>query len=176
MIISIFAKESDRRVKNEKFASIGQLSARIAHDLRNPLSIIKMATNIIQKNEELTPESVEKIRIIEKSISKMSHQINDVMSYVRTSPLQKTKHKINEIIEESLLRADIAKTISVEYMPTLNRIFCDKERIIIVLVNLLANANDAMEGKGKLTIKTQSYPNAFEIIVENSGPQFQQKT
>ena len=169
MLISIFRKESDRLVKNEKFVSIGELSARIAHDLRNPLSLIKMAISIIQKNEDLNPQSIEKIRVIEKSISRMSHQIDDVMAYVRTSDLQKTKNNINEIMEESLLRANLPKTICVEYMSTMTRILCDKERIIIVLVNLFANANDAMEGKGKLTIKTQSHPNTFEIIVENSG-------
>jgi signal transduction histidine kinase len=169
LIIKISKRESERRIKLEKFSIIGELSAKIAHDLRNPLSLIKMGIDIIQKNENLSPQSTEKIRIIEKSIARMSHQINDVMTYVKTSSLQISQNKIDEIIEESLLRANLPKTISVEYTPTMTKIFCDKEKIIIVFVNLFTNANEAMEGKGKLTIKLQSQSNAFQIIVENSG-------
>lgn len=170
MIISIFRSESIKLVKTEKFVTIGELSARIAHDLKNPLSIVIMALDLIQKNENLNPQSIEKIKIAQKAVLRMDHQINDVMNYVRTSPLKLTTNKIDEIIQEALIHTNIPKTISVEYTKNQKEIFCDKDKMIIVLINIFKNACDAIQGKGKLTINIQSQPQNLQIEIENSGP------
>jgi len=170
LILSISKQESIQLLKTEKFAIIGELSSRIAHDLRNPLSIIKMAVDLIQKKEDLSPQVLEKTKIINTAISRMNHQINDVMNYVKTSPLNLTKNIIEEIIKDALDYSGIPKTIIVEFTERQTEIVCDKEKIFIVLVNLFRNANEAMKGTGKLTIKIKSLPQNIQIVIENSGP------
>ena len=170
IIISILKLEAKKLLKVEKLSVIGELSARIGHDLRNPLSIIKMAITVIQKKEQLNPQSLENLKIIQNSISRMTHQIDDVMNYVKTAPLELSKNKIYEIIEDAMIYSDIPKTVIVEYPKKNNEIFCDKEKIFIVLVNLFENAIEAMQEKGKITVKIKTLSNDTEIIVENTGP------
>ncbi len=170
MIVAILKFDSMQLLKAEKLSMIGELSARISHDLRNPLSVIKMAINAIQKNEQLNPQSMENVKIIQKSISRMNHQINDVMNYVKTTPLQLTKNKISEIIGDALIYSNVPKTVTVECHKANTEILCDKEKIFIVLINLIKNAIEAMEEKGKLIIEIKTLPTVTEVVVENTGP------
>ena len=169
-IIKIFRGESTRLLKLEKLSTIGELSARIAHELRNPLSTIKMGLELIKNKENLSSSSHEKLKMIDSAIFRMTHQIDDVLDYVRTTPLNSTRCKIDEIIEESIIRSNLPETIRVEFEKSSVEVECDKEKIIIVFVNLFKNAKEAMNGKGELIIKIKSLPQNLQIIIENSGP------
>ncbi|MDH3191969.1 MAG: histidine kinase, partial [Nitrosopumilus sp.] len=114
-IIKIFRGESTRLLKLEKLSTIGELSARIAHELRNPLSTIKMGLELIKNKENLSSSSHEKLKMIDSAIFRMTHQIDDVLDYVRTTPLNSTRCKIDEIIEESIIRSNLPETIRVEF-------------------------------------------------------------
>ncbi|MDH3501221.1 MAG: HAMP domain-containing histidine kinase, partial [Nitrosopumilus sp.] len=133
-------------------------------------STIKMGLELIKNKENLSSSSHEKIKMIDSAIFRMTHQIDDVLDYVRTTPLNSTRCKIDEIIEESIIRSNLPETIRVEFEKSSVEVECDKEKIIIVFVNLFKNAKEAMNGKGELIIKIKSLPQNLQIIIENSGP------
>ena len=90
-------------LKNEKLAAIGALSARLAHDIRNPLSTIKIAHELLKKkskNED--PYTKEKFKQIENAISRITHQIDNVMDFVRTKSLDLKKYSLKSIIDSSI--------------------------------------------------------------------------
>lgn len=77
------------RLKSEKLAAIGELAARVAHDLKNPLSVIKNTCDLMRikyGNDKKIADYLEKM---DNSIQRISHQVDDVLNFVRIAPLQK---------------------------------------------------------------------------------------
>ncbi len=170
LIIVIFRKESQRRLKLEKFSSIGELSARIAHDLRNPLSVIKMSFELIKQENSLSEKTAEKIPRIERAIKRMSHQIDDVMDYIRSRPLNLHLYSFDDIVQETLDHLEIPKTVQVIHQKSDIEIYCDRQRFVVLLSNIIQNAIQAMNESGKIFINIETKPLEWKIFVENTGP------
>ncbi|MDX1595600.1 MAG: HAMP domain-containing sensor histidine kinase [Nitrosopumilaceae archaeon] len=170
LLIILFKKESQKLVKLEKLGIIGELAARIAHDLRNPLSVLKISFELIKQDRGLSQKSIEKIPRIERAIDRMSHQIDDVMDYVRTSPLNIIKHNFNSLLKEAIEHLSIPKTIDVIYPQSDVWIYCDRRKFLILLENIIQNAINAMDKKGKISVRTETQPSNIRIIIENTGP------
>jgi len=79
LVIRIMQRESKQKLRYEKFATIGELSARLSHDLRNPLSMINLMVGMLKmKNDD--PELGEKYQIILNSVKRMKIQLDDVLN------------------------------------------------------------------------------------------------
>ena len=99
--MNILKKQSEREIRFQKFASIGELAARLSHDLRNPLSVIKMGVELLISNSpSLTEEKrMMRAKMVNNAISRMTHQLEDVMDFVRISNLNLENGSIQEIID-----------------------------------------------------------------------------
>jgi len=170
LVIAIFRSESQRRLKLEKFSSIGELSARIAHDLRNPLSVIKMSFELIKQENSLSEKTAEKIPRIERAIKRMSHQIDDVMDFIRSRPLSLHLYRFDDIVQETLDHLEIPKTVEVIHQKSDMEIYCDRQRFVVLLSNIIQNAIQAMNESGKIFIHIETKPLQWKIFVENTGP------
>ena len=99
----------------DKLAMIGQLSSNIAHDIRNPLGAIRNASIIINKeNDDDNKKISREIDRIKISTKRISHQVEEVLNYVRTTPLNLKNKSILQTIEESILSLDIPENIAVK--------------------------------------------------------------
>jgi len=170
LIIVIFRSESQRILKLEKFSSIGELSARIAHDLRNPLSVIKMSFELIKQDNSLSKKTAEKIPRIERAIKRMSHQIDDVMDYIRARPLNIHQYSFDDMVQETLDHLEIPKTVEVVHQKSDVKIYCDRQRFVVLLSNIIQNAIEAMNESGKIFIRIETKPLEWKIFIENTGP------
>ena len=86
---------AEEKIKKEKFASIGELSARIAHDIRNPLGTIKANLTTIQnETDQNNKKIINAIKRSNKAIERISHQVNEVMDFLALSPLQLEKKSL----------------------------------------------------------------------------------
>lgn len=148
-------------MKAEKLAIIGELSARIAHDLRNPLSVIKNTTGVLQHNlkETLDTQSQEQFRRLDRATYRMQHQLEDVLDYIRKSPLRKTRINTSTIIHDAIDRISIPNNIIINIPKNDAEIFCDPNRLEVVFVNLIMNAIQAIEGR----------PGSIDVIVEDDN-------
>ena len=128
--------ESISRV--ERLSAMGEISARVAHDLRNPLGIIKNAVELIEiSSEEITDEKLKKrISMIKNAADRMLRQINDVLDFVRTRPLQLEKKSLSIILESSF-KSSIPKSIKITKPENDLSIICDSKQIEIVFSNIL---------------------------------------
>ena len=160
-------------LKAERLSAIGELSGRLAHDLRNPLSVMKMSVDLIKQTPQETKISDEiitkRIDLIEKSIDRISHQVDDVLGYVRNSPLKLTNISISKVIKNSLEKINVPKDIEVSISKNDIKIDCDIDKIDAVFINLIVNSIQAMHDGGTIKIDISEQDNLIILKFIDSG-------
>jgi len=158
----------EKDVMTERLTAIGNLASRLAHDLRNPLSVISNDFSIMKrKHPELDKDSV---RRIERGIDRIDHQVQSVMDFIKLKPSRLENHSALEILESVLDTLSIQKNIKVNLTDNNSQIFCDKEQCEILFYNLIFNAVQELEEKGgTISIRIIEQDNSIIIEFEDSG-------
>lgn len=166
------AKLKEQQMKmsaTERLSAIGQLSARLAHDLRNPLSVIQNSLALIQHKYGINPDSQNDFDRINRSIWRMSHQLENVMDFVTTKELKVVTKSLNEIMHMAIKKANISDNITVN-LPTEDVLLeCDPKKLEIVFENILVNARQAINGVGIINIRVDHDENSVRIEIRDSG-------
>ena len=165
--------KTEQLLKTEKLTTIGELSARIAHDMRNPLSIIKNTAEIIKtSHKNMDSNTKEQWSRHERAIYRISHQVDDVLDYVKDAPIKKKSAKISVILHDTLERIEIPDKIKINLPKIDATISCDSEKLEVVFVNLIMNAIQAIENKkGEVYINIADEPDDIILIsIKDSGP------
>lgn len=164
-------KYQKEMIKTERLAAIGELSSRITHDLRNPLNSLKMAIDILKtKKPEMIKENQEYFDMMQHSVERMNHQIDEVLGFIKKSPPKRESVKFSEIISNSLKSFQFPKNIKVSVSENDGIIWCDKNQIQNVIVNLISNSIHAIGKKeGKIIINFQEEKKFDKITVEDNG-------
>ncbi len=158
----------------EKYAVTGRISRTIAHEVRNPLTNINLATE--QLRSEI-PES-EDIRLLFEMISRNSDRINklinDLLNSTRTAELSYVNASINEVLDSSLKFAQDRielKNIKVvkDYDADICPIKVDAEKIKIAFLNIIVNAIEAMDDYGTLHISTHNKNDRCVAKITDTG-------
>ena len=171
--LEIELREKNKRlVQVERLSAIGELTARLAHDLRNPLTVIKGVVEISKtKNEPQKNSFSEKqLSMMERAISRMSNQIDDVLEFVKIQSLRTSRNSLLDTLGLSL--AKIQKSDDVKIIIPEKDIECvyDVDKIEVVFDNLITNAFQSINGNGCITIRMIDLENDVIIEVEDSGP------
>jgi len=163
--------KTDKIIKDEKLKTIGELSSRLAHDIRNPLTVLQTSTDILKsKYPEIYEKETQKFDAISVAINRIEHQIKDVLGYLTTKNLNITQNNLSEILDSALSGIQIPRKITVNKSNN-NILFpCDFESMRIVFVNILHNAVQAMGESGKIEIQISRDMENIFISFENSGP------
>jgi len=154
---NLVAKKTQEVLKSERLSAIGELSGRLAHDLRNPLSVMKMSVDMIKQtsaDSKISDETVTKrINLIEKSIDRISHQVDDVLGYVRNSPLELSEIFVYDLVKNSIEKINVPDDIEIIVSKNKIKINCDTDKLDAVFINLLVNSIQALPEGGKIEIK-----------------------
>jgi len=171
VFFSIFTIRSyNKTIEQEKFASIGNLSSRMAHDIRNPLTIIKTTLDILKtKNKNLSSDELEKLKKLDDQIYRISHQVNNVLDYIKGQPLTLKINSLKEIIDSSINDLPEHKGIEIESTIAKTKIHCDYEAIKVVFINLFYNAIQSLGTEGKIKISSEITGDDIIIKIEDSG-------
>ncbi len=158
--------------QSERLSAIGELTSRVAHDLRNPLSVMKGSIDLLKiKNKIDFDESRSRhYEIMDRAITRMSAQIEDVLDFIRPIPLKVSENHLLETIKSSMEKAKISQRIDVELPQTDVCLEYDDKKMDVVFDNLLTNAKQAIEGKGKISIKIEETENSVSVKIVDSGP------
>jgi signal transduction histidine kinase len=164
--------QSRSELENERLITIGLIAARLAHDIRNPLSVIKNTVEIMRlRFKDNMDDKVEKqLDMLAKSVTRISHQIEDVLDYVRESPLQLREISFKELLDSilnSIKKPDNITILRPENDAMLN---CDPKKLEVVLVNLIINGFQAIKDAGQIRIRLTEQKGNYLIDVEDSGP------
>ncbi len=168
---------TEKLIQAEKLAAVGQMSAHVAHEIRNPLTSVLLHSELLEdelKENGDNEESLEYVRIIKEEIDRLSQVTDEYLSYARL-PHPK-KQLVNPEVEVS--------TIIAMFMPELKRrniettIVCperlqdiriDRGQFKQLLINLIKNAEDAMPSGGSLEISLMGIKDNFLLLVKDTG-------
>lgn len=177
MNITMTVEEQDMRQKMDKLVHIGELTSRITHDMRNPLTVIINYATMVRKNakNKLDKKSLDQLELIEDEARKMYHQIEDVLNYVKLPPLKLQTHSLHDILKKVIERTQIVDDIEINLPKTNPFITCDIDKMEIVFVNLITNAIEAMNKSGTISINTSESKDTITIEIEDSGPGINQE-
>ena len=171
-VLLVFLIKRTQSFKKEKLSVIGQLSSNIAHDIRNPLAAIKVSGVIIDKENKNENKVISReIDRINLSVKRISHQIEEVLNYVRTTPVVLKTHSINETLKETIEAMDIPQNIKVDISDSDVLFGFDREKMLVVFINVILNAIQSIgKDEGYVSISIDKSRTAVTILFENSGP------
>ncbi len=153
----------DKLVKSEKLAAASQIASEAAHEIKNPLSIIKAGLYYLKKIMEDEPKNVQDVLLqIDNAADRITFYLNDLLSFAKPIVLKIELVEVNKILEDSFkeLPDEIFSGMKIikNFAPDLPQIKCDPQRLKQVFINLIKNAAEAMGGKGELMVKSEDGP------------------
>ncbi|HAU5637897.1 two-component system sensor histidine kinase AtoS [Citrobacter amalonaticus] len=168
-------KETQRRLaQTERLATLGELMAGVAHEVRNPLTAIRGYVQIIRQQTSL-PVHQEYLSVVLKEIDSINRVIQQLLDFSRPRQSQWQQVLLNSLIEETLIlvqtsgvQARIA--FNVEQDKGLPAIVADRELLKQVILNILINAVQAISARGEIRIRTWQYSATQQaVMIEDNG-------
>lgn len=161
----------------EKMASLGKLAAGVAHQLNNPLGGIILFAKLIMEEYDLEPAIADDIDRILKDAQRCRDTVKELLEFARQTRQEMQPHDMNRAISRTLFLLENQAlfqniTIDRQFDTTLPMVSVDIQQLNHVFMNIILNAAQAMDGEGKLTIKTGGATNRDMIRIEisDSGP------
>ena len=163
-----FRKQMERM---ERLATLGEVSAGIAHEIRNPLAGIKTSAQVLEESFSPNDFRAQLVSRIVKEIDRSNELLKKFFKFAKPSRPQQEFIDIEKVIEgvHLLLVSRMKKRkiqFKSEYMPELPKVFVDESQLEQVIVNLMLNAMDSIENAGEIHVKTNLTKIGSEI--ENS--------
>ncbi len=168
-LTKIRAMEIDMQ-KRKQLAAVGELSAWIAHELRNPLASLKSSIEMLREEKEPGRYSFQLMDIAVKEMDRLNGIITDFLIYARPKPLIKRTFDLAEVLKEISIvfgyRKDIRIIDSIRDKLTITG---DRDQLKQVFLNLLLNAVEAMPDGGEIYLKAEYYSDGLEVRIRDSG-------
>jgi len=162
--------KTDELIKSQKMAIIGELTSRLAHDLRNPISVIKTAHEIMKEKPKMdVGKRLEYNARIDRAIQRIIHLVNDVLGYVRVSDLEMNETSTLSLIESSIDAIDIPNKIKIIKPTNDVEIRCDFRKIEAVFANLLTNSVQAIDDEGEIVLRLIDNDESIQFEIEDTG-------
>lgn len=165
----------EKLVESERLATAGQMAAGLAHEIRNPLTSIKMLGQVLHGRLKDQPENLEMVSSMVREIDRLDRVVGELVDRTRPGDLRLEWVDLNQTVREVVALAEEdfkSHDIIMEYDldSELPRVQVDREKIKQVLWNLLLNARDAMPKGGKLVIATRRLDEStVEVRVDDTG-------
>jgi two-component system NtrC family sensor kinase len=161
----------------EKIASLGRLSAGVAHEINNPLAGILIYAELLQREMETEVQGKEFVGEIISQTMRCQQIVNRLLEFSRHSLGERTHVDLNNIVDrcvELIMHQALFHNIQVvrDLNPELPRFIGDPGQLQQVLTNLLINAADALQGQGTITISTRPNPgrDGVSLTFSDTGP------
>ena len=162
-----------RQDRVKRLTTIGELAGGVAHELRNPLGIIRNAAYFLRVSQQnLSQDAKDAFDELERGLATSNRLVSELLDYVREPKRQETEFPVTAAIDEALAGIDIPAAVQVRRPPVgMNDIACraDREQFVQIIDNLIRNAVDAMPKGGNLTLSVMRKENDVVTEVIDSG-------
>lgn len=171
--------EAERRIREaERLAHIGRLTASLAHEIRNPLSSVKLNSQIILKNMTFGGNDQRRLEIIVQEISRLERILDEMLDFARPVRLILKKASLNAILDSCLeiIEARVKEKnliVRKAYGARLPRIVVDEEKMEQALINIFLNALEALPPGGALAVTTKAlrtHRRRLQVLIDDDGP------
>ncbi|MFA3783416.1 ATP-binding protein [Melioribacteraceae bacterium 4301-Me] len=159
-------------LRSEKLAALGAMSAVLAHEIKTPLTSIKMNVDILSQTLNLNDDDKECLEIIKKETNRLTQLVKEVLQFSKTSELTLSKVNLKFFIEEifQLAKANnLYKQITFINETDDTDIFVDSDKFKQVMLNLVQNSIDAIENEGTIHLSSQVNEDAILIYIKDNG-------
>lgn len=159
----------------ERLAALGQLSAGLAHEIRNPLSTIKGSAEMLLKNVDANGAIAHELAgFISTEVDRTNALVTRFLDFARPLALRLEKTEITEVIDEAVAQVEkhtppLDVSIYKNYSPDIPPLLLDRQLIERVLYNLILNAAQASPAQSSVTVKTRQLGQTLEISVIDRG-------
>jgi signal transduction histidine kinase len=161
-------------IQSERLAAVGKVAARVAHEVNNPLAIIKTAVRIIRNQSAPDSPTIGSLQMIEDEISRMARIVQDLLEFSRPPLVVPELVQVNAVILglEAVLEHDLREkhiTLKVILEEGLPQVLISSDQLKQVLLNMVRNAEDAMPQGGELVIRTAQQGQFVELSIADMG-------
>ena len=158
----------------EHLATLGELATGLAHEIRNPLAGIAGVIDIVARDLPATSPARAVIKDVRQEISQINHIVGELLQTARPHPPQTRRSDLNITVEHSVMLAQqqaLAKAIEIvlKNNPDLPEVEHDGDQIHQVLLNLLLNSIQAIDGQGKIVVEIEARGGLAAISVSDTG-------
>jgi two-component system sensor histidine kinase HydH len=163
--------KTNKLMQAERLSAIGEISARLAHDLRNPLTVIKGTVEIVKAKSKKGDKgfSEKQIEMMERAVARMANQIDDVLDFVKIQTLHTTRNSILETVSLSVAKIKKSAELSINIVGENIESVYDADKLEVVLDNIIMNAVEANNERGEVSIRINDGNNEIIIEVEDAG-------
>ena len=168
------AIEADLR-RREKFSAVGEAAAIIAHEIRNPLGIIKTSTDLVRSRSHLAPSEAKMMDYISEEVKRIDRLIHDFLDFARAAPPRLEPLDLHAVVTraKAIMQPEfdrLAISCVIEEHTALPMVLADPDHLYQAVLNLLLNAIDAVEGGGVITIRLAHDADGVRLTMLDSGP------
>jgi two-component system NtrC family sensor kinase len=161
-----------------KLATVGELTAGVAHEVLNPLNIISGRVQLLLDRPELDPAVVQALRVVMVQVTRLSRIAENLVAFARHQPLRRVRTEVNGLVEEAVqayepLLTEAGLRVERRYASDLPELSLDRDQMAQVVANLLSNARDATPPGGSVTVTTgltdEAEKRSVTIAVADTG-------
>jgi two-component system sensor histidine kinase HydH len=164
----------DRLLRSERFAAVGEAAAYVSHEIKNPLMVIGGLAQQVARHLSEDPTAQGKLHIIQTEVKRLESFLGDLRDFLRPAQPNKQPVNVNEVIRnvEALMGDAVGEkgvVLEDQLAPDLPPVEADPNQIKQVLVNLVKNAVEATEGKGKILLSSGAKDGQVWFAVQDTG-------
>jgi len=163
----------EQLLRSARLAALGQFSATMAHELRNPLNVVKLSAHYVTTHVSDPDGHLRRnLSHMNCSVDRACAIINDLLAFSRLPAPQLSRGAINEIVREAIAALPISDRVAIEWQlaPSLPPVGADMRQLDQAIGNLGLNALQAMPEGGRLSIGTRLVGEQVEIRIGDTGP------
>ncbi|MCK5822866.1 MAG: Cache 3/Cache 2 fusion domain-containing protein, partial [Bacteroidales bacterium] len=163
--------------QSEKLATMGQLSAGIAHELNNPLGIILMYAHILKDEAEKDSLFYSDLELISTQADRCKDIVSNLLNFARQQQVILKKTNVDKFIEKTIKSVIVPEKVTVSVVNDVkdNAIYIDENQILQVSTNMMKNAIEAMNGVGEITFTCEDVDDNIKFTIADTGPGISQE-
>lgn len=170
----VFSSEESLR-KSERLTTLGTLAAEIAHEIRNPLMVVRLLFDSLELSEDANPHQAKDLSIIREKLNHLDQIAGRILDFGKSREAFRVHCKLGEILRDAALlvrlkldQSRVSLTMNEQGFESV--VFVDKGQIQQALLNLILNALGAMPEGGHLTLETSAEDERWvRVLVKDTG-------
>jgi two-component system, NtrC family, sensor histidine kinase HydH len=163
-------------LRAEQLAAVGQLATGVAHEIRNPLTGVKLLLQAAVRPQNPTPLTVDRLQLLLQEVARIERTVQGLMDFARPPSLDRRPHDVLEVVGAAISvaesRAEV-KSVALRHVSSVEplRVSVDRDQILSLLTNLLFNAVDASPVGAEVCVSTAVAPSGMiQVSVNDAGP------
>ncbi|MFH1688480.1 MAG: ATP-binding protein [bacterium] len=162
-------------VQTERVAALGEMSAKVAHEINNPLGIIKNYLQLLRRTVGRQPEAQNYTDVVGQEIDRIARIVRQLLDFYRPQPPELDPVNVVSVIKDVLTlmshpMASSGVEVVADFKPDLPLINGSAENLKQVFLNILINAGDVMPHGGRLGVEAQEIDRRLRIRITDTGP------